>query len=83
MLVVQFNGIKKFHLLLFQLFKNIVFMILETLHTLALEVGMLNFFYTTAGEHVSNLLTILLYAGVIAFSVWYELRILKKKLNLK
>lgn len=74
---------KKSHIFWRVALAYIVFMILETLHTLALEVGMLNFFYTTAGEHVSNLLTILLYAGVIAFSVWYELRILKKKLNLK
>lgn len=74
---------KKSHIFWRVLLAYIVFMILETLYTLALEVGMLDFFYTTAGEHVSNLLTILLYAGVIAFSVWYELRILKKKLNLK
>ena len=58
-------------------------MILETMYMLALEVGTLDFFYTLAGTHVSNLLTILLYAGIIALSVWYELRRLKKRLNLK
>lgn len=61
----------------------IALMILETVYMLALEVGTLDFFYTLAGTHVSNLLTILLYAGIIALSVWYELRRLKKKLNLK
>ena len=74
---------KKSHIFWRVALAYIVFMVLETVYTLALEVGMLNFFYTTAGEHVSNLLTILLYAGIIALSVWYELRRLKKKLNLK
>ncbi len=61
----------------------IAFMILETVYMLVLETGSLDFFYTVAGTHVSNVLTILFYAGVIALSVWYELRRLKKKLNLK
>ncbi len=61
----------------------IALMILETVYVFVLELGALNFFYTVAGAHVSNLLSILFYAGVVALSVWYELRILKKKLNLK
>ena len=65
-------------------FAYIAFIVIETLFTLAVETGMLDFFYTTvAGEHIATWLKILLYAGVIAFSVWYELRTLKKKLNLK
>ncbi len=65
-------------------FAYIAFIVIETLFTLAVETGMLDFFYTTvAGGHIATWLTILLYAGVIAFSVWYELRTLKKKLNLK
>lgn len=61
----------------------IALMILETVYMFVLELGALNFFYTVAGAHVSNLLSILFYAGVVALSVWYELRTLKKKLNLK
>lgn len=74
---------KKSHIFWRAFLAYIVFMVLETVYMLALEAGMLDFFYTTAGEHVSNLLMILLYAGVIVLSVWYELRRLKKKLNLK
>ncbi len=58
-------------------------MVLETVYVFILELGVLNFFYTVAGAHVGNFLTILFYAGVVALSVWYELKILKKKLNLK
>ncbi len=74
---------KKSHIFWRVFLAYIVFMILETVYMLALESGILNFFYTAAGEHVSNLLTALLYACIITFSVWYELRILKTKLNLK
>lgn len=74
---------KKSHIFWRLLLAYIVFMILETVFMLALEVGTLDFFYTLAGTHVSNVLTILFYAGIIALSVWYELRTLKKKLNLK
>lgn len=74
---------KKSHIFWRVLLAYIVFMILETVFMLALEVGTLDFFYTLAGTHVSNVLTILFYAGIIALSVWYELRTLKKKLNLK
>ena len=74
---------KKSHIFWRGFLAYIVFMVFETVYTLALETGTLDFFYTVAGTHVGNLLTILLYAGIIALSVWYELRILKKKLNLK
>lgn len=61
-----------------------VFVALQTVFTMIGETGLTDFFYNTvAGEHVSTWLTIFLYAGVIAFCVWYELRTLKKKLNLK
>lgn len=74
---------KKSHIFWRAFLAYIVFMFLETFFILALEAGALEFFFTAAGTHVSNLLMILLYAGIIALSVWYELRRLKKKLNLK
>ena len=74
---------KKSHIFWCAFLAYIVFMILETVFMLALETGTLDFFYTLAGTHVSNVLMILFYAGIIVLSVWYELRILKKKLNLK
>ena len=74
---------KKSHIFWYVLLTYIAFMIFETVFMLALEAGALDFFYTLAGTHVSNVLTILFYAGIIALSVWYELRTLKKKLNLK
>lgn len=74
---------KKSHIFWRVFLAYIGFIVLESVYILALETGTLDFFYTVAGTHVSNLLTILLYACVIAFSVWYELRRLKKKLNLK
>ncbi len=61
----------------------IVFMILESMLLTTLNFAFIDFFYTTAGIHISNCLQILFNAGVIALSFWYETRYLKKKLNLK
>lgn len=61
----------------------IIFMILESLLLTTLNFAFIDFFYTTAGIHISNCLQILFNAGVIVFSFWYETRYLKKKLNLK
>lgn len=61
----------------------IIFMVLESLLLTTLNFAFIDFFYTTAGIHISNCLQILFNAGVIVFSFWYETRYLKKKLNLK
>ena len=62
----------------------IAFMVLETIYVFFVEFGVFDFFYTTlVGAHVWNVLKILFVAGIITFSVWYELRVLKTKLNLK
>ena len=61
----------------------IIFMILESLLLTTLNFAFIDFFYTTAGIHISNCLQIFFNAGVIVFSFWYETRYLKKKLNLK
>ena len=61
----------------------IIFMVLESLLLTTLNFAFIDFFYTTAGIHISNCLQIFFNAGVIVFSFWYETRYLKKKLNLK
>ncbi len=62
----------------------IAFMVLETIYVFFVELGAFDFFYgTLAGEHIWNVIKILFVAGIIALSVWYELRTLKTKLNLK
>ncbi|MBQ8322668.1 MAG: hypothetical protein IJX91_01735 [Clostridia bacterium] len=74
---------KKRSIVLRVLIVYVLLVILESVFLNLLDASFIEFFYTTAGTHVWNWLQILLYAGVIALSVWYELRTLKKKLNLK
>lgn len=50
----------------------------------ALELrGAFNFFYTPVGGHVASWLGIVALAGAVVLSVWYELKTLKRNLNLK
>ncbi|MBR2341163.1 MAG: hypothetical protein IKA72_01975 [Clostridia bacterium] len=55
----------------------------ETLLILLEEKGVFAFFYTPVGSHVAVWLEIFMLIGVIVFSLWYEIRRLKKKLDLK
>ena len=57
--------------------------VISSLWTSLFEEAMLWLNVDSVGIHVGNCLTILLYAGLTVFSVWYELRFLKRKLNLK
>ena len=64
----------------------IAYFALSTLETLLLTVtaeGMFKFLNTPLGAHLSSWFGIILLVGIIVFSVWYELRTLKKNLNLK
>ena len=74
---------KKTKIIILAVVAYLIFMTLETLFWFLVEQGAIRFFFTDLGGHVGRWLIIFLFAGVIVFSVWYELRTLKKKLNLK
>ena len=62
----------------------IVLVVLEGISTYLGEFGLTEFFYTsTVGGHVGRWLAIVGIVCVSVFCVWYEIRILSKKLNLK
>lgn len=62
----------------------VVLVVLESVATYLGEFGLTDFFYTTVtGEHVGRWLAILGMVGACVFCVWYEIRTLTKKLNLK
>ncbi len=61
----------------------VIFIGISSLAGSVFEKPMLWFEENPIGIHVGNCLKILLYAGLSVFSVWYELRCLKRKLNLK
>lgn len=60
-----------------------IFIGISSLSGSVFEKPMLWFEVNPVGIHVGNCLKILLYAGLSVFFVWYELRYLKHKLNLR
>ena len=74
---------KKWHAVVFGIGAYLLFMIIEVL---AVSFGSDLFFFFNrdpVGMHVSAWLSIVLYAAIIVLCVWFELRTLKYKLNLK
>lgn len=74
---------KRWHAVVFGIGAYLLFMIIEVF---AASFGndLFYFFnYDPVGMHVGAWLSILLYAAIIILCVWYELRTLKYKLNLK
>lgn len=61
----------------------VLFLVLQTTLFSFLDNGWLRFFFTDLGAHVLDFIIIFVFAGIIAFSIYYELKFLKKKLNLK
>ena len=74
---------KKWHAVIFGVSVYLLFMIIDVL-AISLENNLFYFFnYHPVGMHVSAWLSIALYAAIIVLCVWFELRTLKYKLNLK
>ena len=74
---------KKIKMVVCVVIAYVVFMVLQTVFATLAESGALAFFDTEVGGHVGSCLLILFYAAIIVFCVYYELKTLKRKLNLK
>lgn len=61
----------------------VLFLLFLTMLDSIFESDFSRFFFTDLGAHVLDFIIILVFAGIIAFSIYYELKFLKKKLNLK
>jgi hypothetical protein len=74
---------KKWHAVIFGVGAYLVYMFISVL-AVSLGNDLFYFFlYDPVGMHVGTWLSILLYAAIITLCVWFELRTLKYKLNLK
>lgn len=73
---------RKSFILRFVLF-YVIFTIVSSLVSVIGGYEMTLFFTSELGLHIGSLLILLLIVGVTLFSLWYERRMLKYKLNLK